>query len=33
VAMVLRALRIDVVGARRDEAADSYWRQRGSGDA
>jgi hypothetical protein len=31
-AMLLRALRIDVIGRRFDERAGSYWHQRGSGD-
>ncbi|HEV8689530.1 MAG TPA: hypothetical protein VGQ91_04475 [Ideonella sp.] len=31
-AVLLRALRIDVMGRRFDERAGSYWHQRGSGD-
>jgi hypothetical protein len=31
-ALVLRALGIDTIGARRDERAASYWRRRRSGD-
>ena len=31
-AILLRALRIDVIGRRFDERAVSYWRKRGAGD-
>jgi hypothetical protein len=31
-ALLLRALRIDVLGLRRDESAQSYWRRADAGD-